>query len=594
MFSSKSNHFTNARAVSEIISGVVKSMSATLDAFLASMNGNATSFMTFSVSHLDVVVGIWDHSSEFVVWVGVINGGGDFRREPGRKREDGLVLEIATNNFDDKNCIGKGGFGKVYKGELLPLGIDRRYAVKRLERLDPRYSQGHREFWKEIVTLSLYKHENIVSLLGFCDENDEKILIYEYASKGSLDKYLSNNDLRWIQRLKICIQAARGLAYLHDPNATHQRVLHRDVKSANILLDENWNAKISDFGLSKFGPANQRYSFVVSDAVGTFGYCDPVYVETGLLTKESDVYSFGVVLFEVLCGRLCYQSTLGGRVLPFIGLVRMYYKEQKLHDILHVSIKDEITNPSFQEFTKVAYECLSMDPKKRPLMTDVLSKLERALQYQYQPIGHDKAAATMGQAKEMVMVGMKKPIEKVDPALEKADDTFHVLREKLKEEVLELVDEVDSMLDEANDTLDETLDLVSELADSTLEKVDPVLEKVDDTFHVLREKLKEEVLELVDEVDSVLDEANDTLDETLDLVSELADSTLEKVDPILEKADDTFHVLREKLKENVLELVDEVDSVLDEANDTLDLVSELADSTLKKAGKKLSKWWSDL
>ncbi|CAI9293519.1 unnamed protein product [Lactuca saligna] len=126
--------------------------------------------------------------------------------------------------------------------------------------------------------LSLYKHDNIVSLLGFCDENDEKILVYEYASRRSLDSYLNKDDLIWIQRLNICIGAARGLAYLHNPFGTQQRVLHRDIKSSNILLDENWNAKISDLGL---------------------------------LTKESDVYSFGVVLFEVLCGRLCIGNKNG-------------------------------------------------------------------------------------------------------------------------------------------------------------------------------------------------------------------------------------------------------------------------------------------
>ncbi|KAM0029711.1 putative protein kinase RLK-Pelle-CrRLK1L-1 family [Helianthus debilis subsp. tardiflorus] len=162
-----------------------------------------------------------------------------------------------------------------------------------------------------------YKHENIVSLLGFCDDSGENILIYEYASKGSLDSYLNNDDLKWIQRLKICIGAARGLAYLHDPNVTHQRVLHRDVKSSNILLDENWNAMIADLGLSKFGPANQQYTFLMSNVVGTIG----LYVETGLLTKESDVYSFGVVLFEVLCGRLCIGKNSDDH-RPLTGLVR--------------------------------------------------------------------------------------------------------------------------------------------------------------------------------------------------------------------------------------------------------------------------------
>ncbi|KAK9064456.1 hypothetical protein SSX86_015838 [Deinandra increscens subsp. villosa] len=290
------------------------------------------------------------------------------------------AITLATNNFDPKNCIGGGGFGKVYKGELLLSDIHKLVALKRL---DPKFGQGNPEFWKEIITLSMYKHENIVSLLGFCDEGGEKILVYDYASKGSLDSYLDKDDLKWILRLKICIGAARGLAYLHDPGVTHQRVLHRDIKSSNILLDENWNVRISDLGLSKFGPANQQYTFLVSDAVGTVGYCDPLYVETGLLTKESDVYSFGVVLFEVVCGRLSIGNS-GDKRRPLTGLVRQHYEENKINEILHASLKDEITQPCLQEFTAIAYKCISRDLKERPLMTEVLSKLEISLQYQEQ------------------------------------------------------------------------------------------------------------------------------------------------------------------------------------------------------------------
>ncbi|CAI9281515.1 unnamed protein product [Lactuca saligna] len=134
--------------------------------------------------------------------------------------------------------------------------------------------------------LSVYRHHNIITLLGFCDEMSEKILVYDYVSNKSLDLHLNNNDLTWVRRLTICIGAARGLAYLHNPANTHQRVLHRDIKSSNVLLDENWNAKIADFGLSKFGPANQQYTFIVSNNVGgTIGYCDPLYLESGVTNK---------------------------------------------------------------------------------------------------------------------------------------------------------------------------------------------------------------------------------------------------------------------------------------------------------------------
>nr|GEZ04254.1 protein kinase, ATP binding site-containing protein [Tanacetum cinerariifolium] len=138
----------------------------------------------------------------------------------------------------------------------------------------------------------------------------------------------------------------RGLQYLHDPEGTQQRVLHRDIKSANILLDENWKVKVSDFGLSKFGPANQQFTFLVSNTVGTFGYCDPLYIETGYLTKESDVCSFGVVLFEVLCGRFCIENHEDfRRFLPTLALKS--YREMKLDTIIFNCLRDEFDTEEF-------------------------------------------------------------------------------------------------------------------------------------------------------------------------------------------------------------------------------------------------------
>ncbi|KAL7598350.1 hypothetical protein Lser_V15G22683 [Lactuca serriola] len=285
------------------------------------------------------------------------------------------VIKSATNNFAKESCIGRGGFGKVYKGELLHSKGHSMVAIKRLDRA---FGQGDSEFWKELIMLSVYRHQNIVSLLGFCDEKGEKILVYEYASNRSLDLHLDNKDLTWVRRLTVCIGAARGLAYLHDPGETQQRVLHRDIKSSNILLDENWNTRIADLGLSRFGPANQKYTFLVTNnTVGTIGYCDPLYLETGLLTKESDVYSFGVVLFEVLCGRLCF-----GNNGSFTQLVRKHYKRNNLNEIVWGNIKDEIHPSSLKVFSTIAYRCLKCDNEKRPLMKQVVKELETALEYQ--------------------------------------------------------------------------------------------------------------------------------------------------------------------------------------------------------------------
>nr|XP_043626755.1 probable serine/threonine-protein kinase PBL26 isoform X2 [Erigeron canadensis] len=301
------------------------------------------------------------------------------------------IIKSATNNFDKENLIGEGGFGKVYKGLINhSMGQHTKVAFKRL---DHAFGHGAPEFWKEIMLLSLYTHENIVSLLGYCDDFGEKILVYEYASKKSLDLYINSGELSWVQRLHICIGAARGLAHLHTPSDTQLRVLHRDIKSSNILLDDNWNARISDFGLSKFAPVNKHFTYLISHAVGTFGYCDPVYVETGLLTKESDVYSFGVVLFEVLCGRLCIGSNNGDHQ-SFVGFVQKCYEENKIKEIVFANIKDEINHHSLEQFTKIAYQCLVKNREERPLMNEILKALASALKHQLQMLASNGSKQT--------------------------------------------------------------------------------------------------------------------------------------------------------------------------------------------------------
>ncbi|KAJ9559429.1 hypothetical protein OSB04_014043 [Centaurea solstitialis] len=287
-------------------------------------------------------------------------------------------IKLATNNFGEDHYISRGGFGKVYKGELVHSGSRVMVAVKRL---DPTLGQGTPEFWKEIMMLSHYKHENLVSLLGYSDEDGENILVYEYLPNKSLDMYLSSTTLSWIQRLKICIGAARGLEYLHNPGNITHRVLHRDIKSSNILLDENWNAKISDFGLSKFGPANQEFTFLISRVAGTIGYLDPLYMDTGFLTKESDIYSFGVVLFEVLCGRLCFANYNDNR--RFLSkLAQRCYEEKKIDTIVHSGLQEKISPDCLDRFSRIAYQCLRTDRKERPFIAEVVKQLEIVLQDQ--------------------------------------------------------------------------------------------------------------------------------------------------------------------------------------------------------------------
>ncbi|KAF5799959.1 putative protein kinase RLK-Pelle-CrRLK1L-1 family [Helianthus annuus] len=302
-------------------------------------------------------------------------------------------IKLATNNFSDSNFIGQGGFGRVYKGQL-PLSAfaastttsrstnpTARPATIAVKRLDVKGGQGQHEFLMEIAMLSSYKHDNLVSLVGFSEEGDEKIIVYEHEVRGSLDKYLAT-DLTWVQRLQICLGAARGLNYLHDGVGEGHRVLHRDIKSSNILLDENWEAKVSDFGLSKIGPTNQEFTFLVTTAAGTFGYVDPIYITTGVLTKESDVYSFGVVLFEVLCGRLAMIGKYEDERRFLAHLARLRYEEGKLDEIIIPSIRKQIKPNSLQTFSRIAYQCLKLERKQRPTMATIMEQLQISLEFQ--------------------------------------------------------------------------------------------------------------------------------------------------------------------------------------------------------------------
>lgn len=284
-----------------------------------------------------------------------------------------ILLE--TNNFDKKYLIASGGFGNVYKVESKKHGI---IAVKRLDGV---HGQGDHEFKTEISLLSKYEHKNIAPLVGFCDEGGEKILVSKYESNGSLDKHLSKSDLTWIQRLQICLDAARGLKYLHDDVGPQKRIIHRDVKSANILLDDNWNAKVSDFGLSKIAPANKQSTFLMANPCGTLGYIDPDYLINGYLTKESDVFSFGIVLFEVLCGRLAIVTKYKDKRQSLYVWVRLHYKRQTLDKIIHSAIQDQINEASLLTFSKIAYQCL-MGGQQRPTMKEVVQKLQKALDNQ--------------------------------------------------------------------------------------------------------------------------------------------------------------------------------------------------------------------
>ncbi|XP_076953411.1 putative receptor-like protein kinase At5g38990 [Bidens hawaiensis] len=281
-------------------------------------------------------------------------------------------ISSATNNFSKNNIIAVGGFGKVYQG------LSEQHGTIAVKQLDRRHGQGEHEFMMEIALLSVYKHENIVSLDGFCDQDGEKILVMKYEVNGSLDKHIHGKDLTWIQRLRICLDVANGLKYLHEDVGAQQRILHRDIKSSNILLDENWKAKISDFGLSKVALANVPCSVIISRVCGTMGYVDPEYHGHNILTQKSDVYSFGVVLFEVLCSR-----SVNARQYHFSAqLAQNHYEKETLDEIIDSGLRSQMNLDSLSTYSTIAYQCIKKRRDERPTMGFAVDQLEKALDYQ--------------------------------------------------------------------------------------------------------------------------------------------------------------------------------------------------------------------
>lgn len=290
-------------------------------------------------------------------------------------------LRVATRNFTPATVLGEGGFGRVFKGWVdksthapsMP-GFGMTVAVKRS---NPDSLQGLKEWQTEIEFLGKFSHPNLVKLFGYCCEDNQFLLVYEYMKKGSLDKHLFKKGakpLSWKRRINIAIGAAKGLAFLHT---SEKNVIYRDFKASNILIDENYNAKLSDFGLAKLGPINGD-SHVSTQPMGTLGYAAPEYITTGHLYLKSDVYGFGVVLLEILTGMKALDMTRPkGQQNLVQFIVPSLYERKTLIKIMDPKLKGKYPSEGAIQVAKLVLKCLENDPEKRPSMEEVVETLHR-------------------------------------------------------------------------------------------------------------------------------------------------------------------------------------------------------------------------
>ncbi|XVE83833.1 hypothetical protein DITRI_Ditri16bG0119400 [Diplodiscus trichospermus] len=291
-----------------------------------------------------------------------------------------IDLKLATRNFRPESLLGEGGFGCVFKGWIeengtapVKPGTGLTVAVKTLN-IDG--LQGHKEWLAEVDFLGNLLHPNLVKLVGYCIEDDHRLLVYEFMPRGSLENHLFRRSLPlpWSIRMKIALGAAKGLTFLHEE--AQRPVIYRDFKTSNILLDADYNAKLSDFGLAKDGPEGDK-THVSTRVMGTYGYAAPEYVMTGHLTSKSDVYSFGVVLLEMLTGRRSMdknrpngEHNLVEWARPHLGDKRRFFR------ILDPRLEGHFSIKGAQKATQLAAQCLSRDPKARPRMSEVVETLK--------------------------------------------------------------------------------------------------------------------------------------------------------------------------------------------------------------------------
>ncbi|XP_077235177.1 protein kinase superfamily protein [Tasmannia lanceolata] len=294
-------------------------------------------------------------------------------------------LRDATNDFSRLLKIGEGGFGSVYKGFVKPSEGNGDQIVVAVKMLNKNGLQGHKQWMAEVKFLAVVEHPNLVKLVGHCAEDGERgiqrLLVYEFIPNKTLEDHLFNRALPvlpWNVRLQIALGAAKGLAYLHE--GLEVQVIYRDFKAANVLLDEEFKPKLSDFGLAREGPS-EGHTHVSTAVMGTYGYAAPDYIETGHLTAKSDVWSFGVALYEILTGRRSYERNLPRIEQKLLDWVKQYPAESKRFSmIMDTRLGNQYSLSAARRVAKLADICLSRSSKDRPNMSLVVEGLKQAIQ----------------------------------------------------------------------------------------------------------------------------------------------------------------------------------------------------------------------
>ncbi|KAG6419407.1 hypothetical protein SASPL_121629 [Salvia splendens] len=280
-------------------------------------------------------------------------------------------LQIATNRFSAENIIGEGGYGVVYRGRLVN-GSE--VAVKKLLN---NLGQAEKEFRVEVEAIGHVRHKNLVRLLGYCIEGVQRMLVYEYVNNGNLEQWLhgamrQQGSLTWEARMKVLLGTAKALAYLHE--AIEPKVVHRDIKSSNILITDDFNAKVSDFGLAKMLESGE--SHITTRVMGTFGYVAPEYANTGLLNEKSDIYSFGVLLLEAVTGRDPVDYARPANEVNLVEWLKMMVGHRRAEEAVDPSLEVRPTIRALKRALLVALRCVDPEWEKRPKMSQVVRMLE--------------------------------------------------------------------------------------------------------------------------------------------------------------------------------------------------------------------------